>query len=132
MSKENDTSQEPWEEPLEEGSYENETRLRQDPRSSRDAYDHLSARQRQRPRQAGDSRKTGSDRPGPYEGAPRRRPGSPRSNGPRQGYDAYGRPRQGMRSPGNPYESATEPPRERPRQTRDIHERPSPYDEVDE
>ncbi len=132
MNRENDTSQEPWEEPLEEDSYEGETRFRQDPRSSHDAYDDLSARQRQRPRQAGGSRKTGRDRTGPDEEPPRRRPGSPRSNDTRQGYDAYGRPRQGMQSPGNPYETTTEPPRERPRQTHDIHERPNPYDEVEE
>ncbi len=46
MNRENDTSQEPWEEPLEEDSYEGETRFRQDPRSSHDAYDDLTTQTR--------------------------------------------------------------------------------------
>jgi hypothetical protein len=132
MSKENDTSQEPWEEPAEEDSSEGETQLRQRPRSSRDNYDDPSAHPRQRPRQAGGSRETGRNRPGSYEGRPGRRPGPNRTYDPRQGYDAYGRPRQGTHSPRDSYEYTTEPPRERPRQTHDFHERPDPYDEIDE
>jgi hypothetical protein len=131
MSKENDTSQESWEEP-EEDSDEAETRLRQRQRSSREAFDDPSARQRQRPRQAGGSREAGSDRPGTYERRPGRRPDSNRTNDPRQGYDANGRPRQGTRSHRDAYENTTEPHKERPRQTRDFHERPDPYDEIDE
>ena len=132
MSEENDTSQEPWEEPEDEDSNEGETRLRQRPRSSRDDYDDPSARPRQRPRQAGGSRETGRNRPGSYEGRPGRRPGPNRAYEPRQGYDAYGRPRQSTRSPRDSYEYTTEPPRQRPRQTHDFHERPDPYDEIDE
>jgi hypothetical protein len=127
MSRENDTSQEPWEEPAEEDSYEGETRLRQRPRSSRDEYDDRSARPRQRPRRAGASRESGRDRPGTHEG----RPGPYRTYDPRRGYDVYGRPRQGTRSPRS-NEYTTEPPGERPRQTRDSRERTDPYDEVDE
>src|SRR6266487_2878311 len=113
MSDENDTSQDSWEEPVEDGD-EAETQLRQkQQRASRDAYDDPSARQRQRPRQTGGSRESGKDRPGAYD----RRPG---------------RPRHGMRSYRDAYENTTEPHRERPRQTRDFHERPDPYDELDE
>src|SRR6266853_3031872 len=131
MSKENDTSQESWEEPAED-SDEAETRLRQRQRSSREAFDDPSARHRQRPRQAGGSREAGSDRPGTYARRPGRRPDSNRANDPRQGYDANGRPRQGTRSHRDAYENTTEPHREQPRQTRDFHERPDPYDEIDE
>jgi hypothetical protein len=132
MSRENDTSQEPWEEPAEKDGYEGKTQFQRRPRSSRDAYDNPSARIRQRPRQTGDPRDTGKNRPGPYEESPRRHAGPPRANEPRQQYDAYGRPRQGTRSPREPYESSTEPPRERPRQTRDSRERPVSSDKVDE
>ncbi len=132
MSKENDTSQEPWEEPAEEDSHEGEAQLRQRPRSSRDDDDDPSERPRQRPRQAGGSRETGRNRPGSYGGRPGRRPGPNRGYEPRQGYDVYGRPRQSTRSPRDSYEYTTEPPRERPRQTHDFHERPDPYDEIDE
>jgi len=131
MSKENDPSQESWEEPAED-SEEAETRLRQRQRSSREAFDDPSAPQRQRPRQAGGSREAGRDKPGVYERRPGRRPGSNRANDPRQGYDAYGRPRQGTRAYRDAYEYTTEPHRERPRQARDFHERPDPYDEIDE
>src|SRR6266516_4812222 len=132
MSDENDTSQDSWEEPVEDGD-EAETQLRQkQQRASRDAYDDPSARQRQRPRQTGGSREAGKDQPGAYDRRPGRRPGANRTNDPRQGYDAYGRPRHGMRSYRDAYEYTTEPPRERPRQTRDFHERPDPYDELDE
>src|SRR6266487_129311 len=131
MSEENDTSQEPWEEP-EEDSNEGETQLRQRPRASRDDYDNPSAHPRQRPRQAGGSRETGRNKPRYYEGRPGRRPGPDRAYESRQGYDAYGRPRQSTRSPRDSYEYTTEPPRERSRQTHDFHERPDPYDEVEE
>jgi hypothetical protein len=128
MSNENDTSQESWEEPAEE-SNEAETQLRQkQQRSSRDAYDDPSARQRQRPRQAGGSREAGKDRPGAYDRRPGRRPGANRTNDPR----AYGRPRYGTRSYRDAEEYTTESHRERPRQTRDFHERPDPYDQLDE
>ncbi len=132
MSRENDTSQGPWEEPEEEENNEGETRLRQRPRSSRDPYNNPSARSRQRPRQVGGSREAGRDKPGSYEGRPGRRPGPNRAYDPRQSYDAYGRPRQGTRSQRDSHEYTTEPPRERPRQTRDFRERPDPYDEIDE
>ena len=132
MSRENDTSQEPWEEPAEKDGYEGKTQFRRRPRSSRDAYDDPSARIRQRPRQTGDPRDTGKNRPGPHEESPRRHAVPPRANEPRQQYDAYGRPRQGTRSPRESYETSTEPPRERPRRTHDFHERPDPYDEIDE
>src|SRR6266700_6467583 len=132
MSDENDTSQDSWEEPVEDGD-EAETQLRQkQQRASRDAYDDPSARQRQHPRQTGGSREAGKDKPGAYERRPGRRPGANRTNDPRQGYDAYGRPRHGTRSYRDAYEYTTEPHRERPRQTRDFHERPDPYDELDE
>ena len=131
MSKENDPSQESWEEPAED-SDEAETRLHQRQRSSREAFDDASARQRPRPRQAGGSREAGRDRPGASDRRPGRRPGSNRTDDPRQGYDAYGRPKQGRRSHRDTYEYTTEPHRERPRQTRDFHERPDPYDEIDE
>ncbi len=132
MSDENDTSQDSWEEPVEDGD-EAETQLRQkQQRASRDAYDDPSARQRQHPRQTGGSREAGKDKPGAYERRPGRRPGANRTNDPRQGYDAYGRPRHGTRSYRDAFEYTTEPPRERPRQTRDFHERPDPYDELDE
>ncbi len=129
---ENDTSQEPWDESSEEDSLEGETRLRQRPRSPREAHDDLSARLRQRPRQVGDPRETGRDRPGPYKERPKRRPGPSGTNAPRQGYDIYGRPRQGTRSPVDPYETTTESPMERSRQARGFRERPNPYNEVDE
>src|SRR6516162_1588264 len=104
MSNENDTSQEPWEEPAEENN-EAETQPRQmQRRSSRDAYDR---------------------RPG-------RRPDPSRNADPRQGYDAYGRPRHGTRSYRDAYEDTTEPHRERSRTARDFHERPDPYDELDD
>ena len=132
MSDENDTSQDSWEEPVED-SDEAETQLRQkQQRASRDAYDDPSARQRQHPRQTGGSREAGKDKPGAYDRRPGRRPGANRTNDPRQGYDAYGRPRHGTRSYRDAFEYTTEPPRERPRQTRDFHERPDPYDELDE
>src|SRR5690349_2727841 len=119
MSDENDTSQESWEEPAEE-SNEAETQLRQKhQRSSRDAYDDPSARQRQRPRQTGGSRESGKDRSGTYDRHPGRRSDPNRIADPRQGYDAYGRPRYNTRSYRDAYENTTEPPRERPRQTRD-------------
>lgn len=132
MSRENHTSREPWEEPAEEDGYEGETQHRRRPRSSRDAYDDPSARRRQRPRQTGDPRDTGKNRPGPYEESPRRYPGPPRANEPRQRYNASGQPRQGTRSPREPYETSTGPPRERPRQTRDSRERPGSSDKADE
>ncbi len=132
MSNENDTSQESWEEPAEENN-EAETQLRQkQQRSSRDAYDDASARQRQSPRKTGGSRESSIDRSDAYYRRPGRRPDPNRSTDPRQGYDAYGRPRYGTRRYRDPYENTTEPPRERPRQTRDFHERPDPYDELDE
>src|SRR6266516_4931168 len=132
MSDENDTSQDSWEEPVED-SDEAETQLRQkQQRASRDAYDDPSARQRQRLRQTGGSREAGKDKPGAYDRRPGRRPGANRTNDPRQGYDAYGRPSHGTRSYRDAYEYTTEPPKERPRQARDFHERPDPYDELDE
>lgn len=132
MSRENDTSQDPWEEPAEEDGYEGKAQFRRRPRSSRDAYDDPSARIRQRPQQTGDPRDTGKNRPGPYEERPKRHAGPSRANEPRQRYDASGQPRQGTRSSGEAYETTTGPPRERPRQTRDSRERPAPYDKVDE
>src|SRR5947208_13732111 len=132
MSNENDTSQESWEEPAEE-SNEDEIQLRQKQRgSSLDAYDDLSARQRQRPRQTGSSRESGKDRTGAYDRRPGRRPDPNRITDPRQGYDTYGRPRYGTRSYRDAYENTPEPQKERPRQIRDFHERPDPYDELDE
>ena len=134
MSKENDPSQESWEEPAEDGD-ESDTRFHPRQRSSREAFDDTPARQRQRPRQAGGSREPGRDRPGEYNRRPGPRPGSNRTDDPRQGYDAYGRPRQGRRSPRDTrdtHEYTTEPQRERPRQTRDFHERPDPYEKIDE
>ena len=132
MSNENDTSSESWEEPAEE-SDETETQFRQNQhRSSRDAYDDPSARQRQRSRQTGDSRESGKNRTDAYDRRPGRPPGANRTNVPRQSYDAYGRPRHGTRSYRDAYENTTDPPREQPRQTRDFHERPDPYDEIDE
>jgi hypothetical protein len=132
MSRENDTSQDPWEEPAEEDGYEGKAQFRRRPRSSRDAYDDPSARIRQRPQQTGDPRDTEKNRPGPYEERPKRHAGPSRANEPRQRYDASGQPRQGTRSSGEAYESTAGPPRERPRQTRDSRERPTPYDKVDE
>jgi hypothetical protein len=131
MSKENDPSQESWEEPAED-SDEAETRLHQRQGSSREAFDDASASQRQRPRESGGSREVGKGRPGAYERRPVRRSGSNRTDDPRQGHDAYGRPRQGRRSQRDPYEYTTDSHRERPRQTRDFHERSDPYDEIDE
>jgi hypothetical protein len=132
MSNENDTSKESWEEPTEE-SNEAETQLRQkQQRSSRDAHDDPSMRQKQRPRQTGGSREAGKDRAGGYDRRSGRRPDPNQKTDPRQGYDAYGRPRYGTRSYRDAYENTTEPHRERPRQTRDVHERPDPYDELDE
>ena len=132
MSRENEKSQEPREEPSEEDSNEDEARLRQRPRSSRDAYDDLSARPKQRKHRAGDPRETSRDRPGYDERRPRPRPTPPRANDPRQGYDAYGQPRQSTHPPGYSYDPTTEAPRERSRQTHDFREQPNPYDEVDE
>ncbi len=132
MSNENDTSQESWEEPAEE-SNEAETQLRQKPRrSSRDAYDDPSVRQRQRPRQTGGSHESGKDRTGASDRRPGRPPDPNRNTDPRQDYDAYGRPRYGTRSSRDAYEYSDEQHRERPRPTRDFHERPDPYDELDE
>jgi hypothetical protein len=132
MSRENEKSQEPWEEPPEGDSNEDETRLRRRPRSSRDAYDDLSARPKQRQRRADAPRETSRDRPDYDEERPRPRPTPPRANDPRQRYDAYGRPRQGTHPPGYSYDPTTEAPRERSRQTHDFHEQPNSYDEVDE
>ena len=132
MSRENDTTQEPWEEPAEKDGYEGKTQFRRLPRSSRDAYNDPSARIKQRPQQTGDPRNTRKNRPGFYEEHPRRHDGPPRANEPRQRYDASGRPRQGTRSPRESYETSTGPPRERPRQARDSRERPGPYDKADE
>jgi hypothetical protein len=132
LSRENDTSQEPWEEPASSAGSEGETHYRRRPRTSRDAYNDPSGRIRQRPQQTGDPRDTGKKRPGPYEERPRRHAGPPRATEPRQQYDAYGRPRQGTRSPRESYETSAEPPRERPRQTRDSRERPVSSDKVDE
>jgi hypothetical protein len=132
MSRENEKSQEPWEEPSKEESNEGETRLRQRTRSSRDTNGDLSARQKQRPRQVGDPRETGRERSGSYERRPRPRPAPPRANNPQQGYDAFGRPTQGTHSPSYSYEPTTETSRERSRQSRDFREQPDPHNEVDE
>src|SRR5690242_19731940 len=108
MSNENDTSRESWEEPAEE-SKEAEIQSRQkQQRSSRDAYDDPSTRQRQRPQQTGGSREPGNGRTGGYDRRPGRRPDPNRTNDPRHGYDAYGRPRYGTRSYRNDYEYTTE------------------------
>jgi hypothetical protein len=126
MSRENETSQEPWEEPGEEDSFEDDPRFRQRPRSSRDRYDDRPVQPRQRPRQGGDPRET---RAYPYNRRPKRRPDPSRANDPRQAYDANGRSRQGQgtRPPGVSNNKTTEPPRERPRQTRDeAYARPRP------
>ncbi len=132
MSRENDTTQEPWEEPAEKDGYEGKTQFRRRPRSSRDAYDDPSARIKQRPQKTGDPRNTGKNRSGSNEEHPRQHDGPSRTNEPRQRYDAYGQPRQGTRSPRESYETSTESPRERPRQTRDSRERPGPYDKTGE
>jgi hypothetical protein len=120
MSRENETSQEPWEEPGEEDSYEVDPRFRQRPRLPRDRYDDRPVQPRQRPRQGGDSRETSRDRAYPYNRRPKRRPDPSRANEPRQVYDANGRSRQGQgtRPPGASSDKTTGPPRERPRQTR--------------
>src|SRR5579859_7666444 len=117
MSRENEKSQEPSGEPSEGDSNEDETRHRQRPRSSRDAYDDLSAPPKQHQRRAGASRETSRDRPGYDEGRPRPRPIPPRANDPRQRDDAYGQPRQSTHPPGYSYDPTTEAPRERSRQT---------------
>src|SRR6266446_3015932 len=101
MSRENDRPREPWEEPAEEDSYEGEARLRERPRSPRDAYDGRSVHPRKRPRQGSDPRGTGNDRSELYERHPKRRLDPSRSDDPRRAYDAYGRPRQGRPSQGN-------------------------------
>src|SRR5258708_8484408 len=131
MSRENETSQEPWEEPGEEDSYEADPRFRQRPRSSRDRYADRPVQPRQRPRQGGNPRET---RAYPYNRRPKRRPDPSRANDPRQAYDANGRygKGQGTRPPGVSNNKTTEPPRERPRQTRDFREQVGPHDDVDE
>ena len=142
MSRENNRPREPWEEPAEEDSYEADAELRQRPRPPRPSMNRgstpvdRSVHPRRRPRQEGDPRGTGNDRPDLYERHPKRRPDPSRANDPRQAYDAYGRPRQGRRSYGSSYENTTEPPRERPRQSRDFGEQRGSsgrdYEEVDE
>jgi hypothetical protein len=101
MNRENDRPREPWEEPAEEDSYEGDSRLRERPRSPRDAYDGRSVHPRRRPRQGGDPRGTGSDRSELYERHPKRRLDPSRADDPRRAYDAYGRPRQGRPSQEN-------------------------------
>lgn len=101
MNRENDRPREPWEEPAEEDSYEGDARLRERPRSPRDAYDGRSVHPRKRPRQGSDPRGTGNDRPERYERHPKRRLDPSRADDPRRAYDAYGRPRQGRPSQGN-------------------------------
>ena len=121
MSRENDRPREPWEEPAEEDSYEVDAELRQRPRSPRSARPSMnrgstsarpsmnrgstpvgrSVHPRKRPRQGGDPRGTGNDRPELYERHPKRRLDPSRANDPRRTYDDYGRPRQGRRSQGN-------------------------------
>ncbi len=132
MSNENDRSREPWEEPAEENN-EAETQLRQkQQRSSREAYDDHSTRQRQRSQQTSGSHESGKDRIDANDRRPGRRPDPNRIIDPRHGYDAYGRPRYGTRSSRDADEYTTDPNRGRPRQTRDFHEHPDPYDELDE
>src|SRR6266436_8956003 len=108
MSRENDRPREPWEEPAEEDSYEGDARLRErPPRSARPSMNRgstpvdRSVHPRKRPRQGGDPRATGNDRPELYERHPKRRLDPSRSDDPRRAYDAYGRPRQGRPSQGN-------------------------------
>lgn len=131
MSRENETSQEPWEEPGEEDSYEADPRFRQRPRSPRDRYADRPVQPRQRPRQGGAPRET---RAYPYNRRPKRHPDPSRANDPRQAYDANGRSRQGQgtRPPGAASDKMTGPPRERPRQTRAFREQVGPHDDVDE
>ncbi len=98
MSRENDTSQEPWEEPSEEDGYEADARLKQDrqrPRSSQDSYRDTTAR-------------------------PRQRPGQPRISDSRKAYyyDAYGRPIGRRRPPRDSYEDTPKTPGERQRYQR--------------
>jgi hypothetical protein len=131
MSNENDPSWESWDEAEEENDgVENRLRQRQQ-RPSRDAFDDHSTSQKQRPRQAGNSRETGRDRSGTNERQTGRRPGSNRANEPGQGYDTYGRPRQGAHSYHDANQYTADPHGDRPRQSRDFHERPDPYDEID-
>jgi hypothetical protein len=108
MSRENDRPREPWEEPAEEDSYEGDARLRErPPRSARPSMNRgstpvdRSVHPRKRPRQGGDPRGPGNDRPDLYERHPRRRLDPSRADDPRRAYDAYGRPRQGRPSQGN-------------------------------
>src|SRR5260370_24437 len=110
MSRENDRPREPWEEPAEEDSYEVDPTFRQRRRSHCSGCPSMnrgstpvdrSVHPRKRPRQGGDPRGTGSDRPELYERHPKRRPDPSRANDPRRAYDAYGRRRQGRPSQGN-------------------------------
>jgi len=132
MSRENDTSQEPWEEPVERDGYEGTTQSRRRPRPSRDAYNDPSARNKQRPQQTGNPRNTGKNRPGSYEEQPRRHGEPSKANEARKRYDAYGQPRQGTRPRNEAYETTTESSRGGPRQTRDSRERPGPNNKDDE
>src|SRR5215471_3281766 len=127
MSRDNETSQESWDEP-EEDSNEGETHLQKRSRPFRSDSGDSSARQRQ----AHGSPEKGRNRPGYYEGRSGRRPGPNRAYETRQDYDAYGRPRRNTRSSRDAYEYTTEPPRERTRQSHDFEERIDPYDEIDE
>jgi len=128
MSRENEKSQEPWEESSEEDSNEDETRLRRRPRSSRDAYDDLSARPKQRKHDERYHQRRRMSRQSREEAYTRMRQRSRQPIYPRdETYDAYSYPQQRRYPPVDPeveeYNRPAPRPRARPQPTQQTERR---------